>query len=148
MGRQTIRHRALANMMCSSQFRILLLFIGSRQAFNAWMITTGSRYSSARSNKLLRRHGSSPTIIDSIATSSPASPRPPPLDEAVDALNSLAQTTLALLSGDEESARSLAGCASRKRELVQKTFEKYDVSGSGTLCLEEAQALFVDLARS
>jgi ribonuclease Z len=68
--------------------------------------------------------------------------------ETLDALSSLAQTILALLSGDEREARSLCGTAARKRELVEKTFRAYDTCGSGTLSVEEARALFIDLSRS
>jgi len=85
--------------------------------------------------------------INTVDASSPlASSSPPP--EAVDALTSLAQTTLALLSGDEAAADSLSGGAAGKRELVRKTFAAYDVCESGTLSVDEARALFVDLARS
>jgi len=66
----------------------------------------------------------------------------------VDALSSLAQTILALLSGDEVEARTLCGTAARKRELVEKTFQAYDTCGSGMLSVDEARALFIDLSRS
>jgi len=66
----------------------------------------------------------------------------------VDALSSLAQTILALLAGDETSARTLCGSAAKKRELVQTTFRTYDRCGSGTLSVDEAQELCIDLSRS
>lgn len=89
---------------------------------------------------------SASTDTDTSTIASYASSSPPP--EAVDALASLAQTTLALISGDESTAESLSGGAAGKRELVQRTFAAYDVCESGTLSVEEARALFIDLARS
>jgi len=71
-----------------------------------------------------------------------------PSEESVNALSSLAQTILALLSGDEVEARSLCGTAAQKKELVEKAFNAYDTCESGTLSVEEAQALFIDLSRS
>mmetsp|Transcript_19833 Transcript_19833/g.42557 ORF Transcript_19833/g.42557 Transcript_19833/m.42557 type:complete len:596 (+) Transcript_19833:154-1941(+) len=68
--------------------------------------------------------------------------------EIQQALQSLASTTLALLSGDEDAASSLIGGASQKKHIVAKIFEGYDVCGSGTLSAGEARALFADLARS
>ena len=73
---------------------------------------------------------------------------PPPPPETVDALSSLAQTILALLSGDEDSAKALTGTAAEKRELIEQIFESYDACGSGTLSVEEAHSLFIDLSRS
>jgi len=70
----------------------------------------------------------------------------PPTPAAEQALASLAATTLALLAGDEEAAEALVG--SRKRQLIQQAFQAYDVCESGTLSVEEARALFVDLARN
>ena len=78
----------------------------------------------------------------------PSTQQQPPPEGAVDALTSLAQTTLALLSGDEEAADALSGGAAGKRDLVQRIFAAYDECGSGRLSVEEARALFVDLARS
>jgi ribonuclease Z len=72
----------------------------------------------------------------------------PETETVVDALSSLAQTILALLSGDEVEARTLCGTAARKRELVEKTFQAYDTCGSGMLSVDEARALFIDLSRS
>jgi len=72
----------------------------------------------------------------------------PSQENSVNALSSLAQTILALLAGDEEGARTLAGTASRKRELVEKAFGAYDTCGSGTLSVEEARTLFIDLSKS
>lgn len=63
-------------------------------------------------------------------------------------LQSLATTTLALLAGDEASASTLLGGAEKKRHVITKVFESYDVCSSGTLSVEEAQNLFVDLART
>lgn len=71
---------------------------------------------------------------------------PPP--DAEKALASLAATTLALLAGDEEAAEALAGGARGKQELIHQAFEAYDVCESGTLSIQEARALFVDLARN
>ncbi|KAL9190671.1 hypothetical protein ACHAXT_000377 [Thalassiosira profunda] len=68
--------------------------------------------------------------------------------EIQQSLQSLASTTLALLSGDEEAASSLLGGASHKKQIVTQVFEHYDVCESGTLSVEEARALFADLARS
>ncbi len=68
--------------------------------------------------------------------------------EIQNALQSLASTILALLAGDETSATSLLGGAARKRHVVTKIFQAYDVCESGTLSVEEAQRLFIDLARS
>ena len=85
-------------------------------------------------------------VTDVTAGESSSTQQPP--EGAVDALTSLAQTTLALLSGDEEAANALSGGAAGKRELVQRTFAAYDECGSGRLSVEEARALFVDLARS
>ena len=68
--------------------------------------------------------------------------------ELQQALQSLASTTLALLAGDENSASSLLGGASKKRNVVAQVFQAYDVCESGTLSIEEARRLFVDLARS
>ena len=84
--------------------------------------------------------------IESLSTTDTLAQQPP--EGAVDALTSLAQTTLALLSGDEEAANALSGGAAGKRDLVQRTFAAYDECGSGRLSVEEARALFVDLARS
>jgi ribonuclease Z len=112
-------------------------------------------------NTIRRRGGS---IIISTSTSSSSSigshaindPLPkassnedlPETETVVDALSSLAQTILALLSGDEVEARTLCGTAARKRELVEKTFQAYDTCGSGMLSVDEARALFIDLSRS
>jgi len=64
------------------------------------------------------------------------------------AVQNLASTTLALLSGDAEAAASLVGGALRKKSIVQDVFSSYDVCGSGTLSQEETKTLFSDLARS
>jgi len=68
--------------------------------------------------------------------------------ELQQAIQSLASTTLALLAGDETSASSLLGGASQKKLVVTRVFKAYDVCESGTLSVEEARKLFVDLARS
>lgn len=68
--------------------------------------------------------------------------------EIQQALQSLASTTLALLSGDEEAAKSLTGGANQKKKVITKVFSAYDVCESGTLSVEEARTLFVDLSRS
>mmetsp|Transcript_26506 Transcript_26506/g.63589 ORF Transcript_26506/g.63589 Transcript_26506/m.63589 type:complete len:590 (+) Transcript_26506:45-1814(+) len=73
---------------------------------------------------------------------SPSSP------EIQQSLQSLASITLALLSGDEDAASSLSGGANHKRHVVTQVFQAYDVCESGTLSVEEARALFADLARS
>lgn len=72
----------------------------------------------------------------------------PPSADAEQALASLAATTLALLAGDEEAAEALGGGAEQKKDLIGKAFQAYDVCESGTLSVEEARALFVDLARN
>jgi ribonuclease Z len=73
----------------------------------------------------------------------------PPTPAAEQALASLAAATLALLAGDEEAAEALTGgTAEHKRQLIQQAFQAYDVCESGTLSVEEARALFVDLARN
>ena len=64
------------------------------------------------------------------------------------AVQSLASTTLALLSGDAAAASSLVGGAMRKKSIVQEVFSSYDVCGSGTLSQEETKSLFSDLSRS
>ena len=69
-------------------------------------------------------------------------------EEIQHALQSLAATTLALLSGDEEAASSLAGGATQKKNVITQVFKAYDVCESGTLSVEEATTLFVDLSRS
>ena len=71
---------------------------------------------------------------------------PPP--GTVDALSSLAQTILALVSGDEAQARTLCWTASKKKELIEQIFNAYDTCESGTLSVEKARALFIDLSRS
>ena len=68
--------------------------------------------------------------------------------EIQQALQSLASTTLALLSGDEEAAKSLTGGANQKKKVITQVFSAYDVCESGTLSVEEARTLFVDLSRS
>ncbi|KAL7541558.1 hypothetical protein ACHAXR_011591 [Thalassiosira sp. AJA248-18] len=84
----------------------------------------------------------SPSSINQEEISPTSSP------EIQQALQSLASTTLALLSGDEDAASSLLGGASQKRHVVTQVFKAYDVCESGTLSVEEARTLFVDLARS
>ena len=71
---------------------------------------------------------------------------PPP--GTVTALSSLAQTILALVSGDEAQARTLCWTASKKKQLIEQIFNAYDTCESGTLSVEEARALFIDLSRS
>eukprot|EP00535_Pseudo-nitzschia_heimii_P005639 CAMPEP_0197191514 /NCGR_PEP_ID=MMETSP1423-20130617/23543_1 /TAXON_ID=476441 /ORGANISM="Pseudo-nitzschia heimii, Strain UNC1101" /LENGTH=611 /DNA_ID=CAMNT_0042644173 /DNA_START=75 /DNA_END=1911 /DNA_ORIENTATION=+ len=71
-----------------------------------------------------------------------------PSAETLDALSSLAQTILALLSGDEAQARALCGTAAEKLELIEKTFGAYDTCKSGTLSIDEARAFFIDLSKS
>ena len=73
-----------------------------------------------------------------------------PTPAAERALASLAATILALLAGDEEAADSLVvrDGKSHKKRLIRRAFRAYDVCGSGTLSVEEARALFVDLARN
>ena len=80
--------------------------------------------------------------IISPTTSSTSSP------QIQQALQSLASTTLALLSGDEDAASSLSGGAAHKKHIVTQVFQAYDVCESGTLSADEARALFADLARS
>jgi ribonuclease Z len=86
------------------------------------------------------------TPIHDELTILPTSPtRSPQIQQA---LQSLASTTLALLSGDEEAASSLAGGAVQKKHIITQVFQAYDVCESGTLSVDEARILFVDLARS
>eukprot|EP00579_Thalassiosira_antarctica_P018065 CAMPEP_0201938026 /NCGR_PEP_ID=MMETSP0903-20130614/40600_1 /ASSEMBLY_ACC=CAM_ASM_000552 /TAXON_ID=420261 /ORGANISM="Thalassiosira antarctica, Strain CCMP982" /LENGTH=597 /DNA_ID=CAMNT_0048479181 /DNA_START=44 /DNA_END=1837 /DNA_ORIENTATION=- len=85
------------------------------------------------------------TKIDVPINREEISPSSPEIEQA---LQSLASTTLALLSGDEDAASSLLGRASQKRHIVTQIFQAYDVCESGTLSVEEARALFADLARS
>jgi len=105
-------------------------------------------FSSSSSNNVAPQHIHHPTFeshpvkIETALTSSAPTP------EAERALASLAATTLALLSGDEEAAETLSGDAAQKRELIHQTFTAYDVCESGTLDAEEARSLFIDLARS
>ena len=73
--------------------------------------------------------------------------QPPPAD-IQQSLQSLASTTLSLLSGDENAAAHLLGGASQKRHVITNVFKAYDVCESGILSVEEARSLFVDLARS
>ena len=68
--------------------------------------------------------------------------------ELQSSLTTLATTTIALLAGDESSASALLGGATNKRHVISQVFGAYDVCQSGTLSVEEAQLLFVDLARS
>ena len=72
----------------------------------------------------------------------------PPPDDIQQSLQSLAATTLSLLSGDENAATHLLGGAQQKRHVVSNVFKAYDVCESGTLSMEEARTLFADLARS
>ena len=73
---------------------------------------------------------------------------PPPTADIQQSLQSLASTTLSLLSGDENAASHLLGGASQKRHVVSSVFKAYDVCESGTLSVDEARSLFVDLARN
>ncbi len=85
------------------------------------------------------------TNIDTPPTIPPTTPtRSPQIQQA---LQSLASTTLALLSGDEEAAGSLSGRAEQKKHIVTQVFQAYDVCESGTLSVDEARMLFADLAR-
>ncbi|KAL7428233.1 hypothetical protein ACHAXH_002906, partial [Discostella pseudostelligera] len=77
--------------------------------------------------------------------STPTTPASSP--QIQQALQSLASTTLALLSGDEDAASSLAGGAALKKHIVTQVFQAYDVCESGTLSVDEARTLFADLAR-
>ena len=72
----------------------------------------------------------------------------PPTADIQQSLQSLASTTLSLLSGDENAASHLLGGASQKRHVVSSVFKAYDVCESGTLSVDEARSLFVDLARN
>eukprot|EP00532_Pseudo-nitzschia_australis_P012814 CAMPEP_0168207412 /NCGR_PEP_ID=MMETSP0140_2-20121125/1495_1 /TAXON_ID=44445 /ORGANISM="Pseudo-nitzschia australis, Strain 10249 10 AB" /LENGTH=642 /DNA_ID=CAMNT_0008133689 /DNA_START=119 /DNA_END=2047 /DNA_ORIENTATION=- len=103
---------------------------------------------SSSSSPLVGEMPPSLSSLSSQSTSQSPSPSPPVPLETVDALTSLAQTILALLSGDEHSATTLTGGAAKKRKLIQQIFETYDTCGSGTLSVEEARSLFVDLSRS
>lgn len=64
------------------------------------------------------------------------------------AVTTLASTIIAMLAGDEISAVALGGGAAKKKQMIHSTFEAYDVCESGILSIEEAQALFTNLARS
>ena len=90
---------------------------------------------------------SAPTPIISIIEEQEQQP-PPTTADIQQSLQSLASTTLSLLSGDENAAAHLLGGASQKRHVVTNVFNAYDVCESGTLSVEEAQSLFADLARS
>ncbi|KAG7346227.1 beta-lactamase-like protein [Nitzschia inconspicua] len=121
-------------------------------------------FSTVLSNVLIRRsyftttHRSTKSTVDEIPRFHPtfvqnplvdvaaALASTPPTPAAEQALASLAAATLALLAGDEEAAEALTG--SSKQQLIQQAFQAYDVCDSGTLSVEEARALFVDLARN
>jgi ribonuclease Z len=68
--------------------------------------------------------------------------------QAEQAVASLAATTVALLAGNEQEALELSGGAANKRQMIHDAFRAYDVCESGTLSVEEAKALFTNLARS
>ena len=89
---------------------------------------------------------STPPPITSIKEELEQQPSPPA--DIQQSLQSLASTTLSLLSGDENAAAHLLGGASQKRHIITNVFKAYDVCESGTLSLEEARSLFADLARS
>mmetsp|Transcript_12420 Transcript_12420/g.19122 ORF Transcript_12420/g.19122 Transcript_12420/m.19122 type:complete len:528 (+) Transcript_12420:118-1701(+) len=101
----------------------------------AILISRSNSFSIARSRRKIR------ASINSL--SSTAAP-----SAAEEAISTLASTTVAMLAGDEQSAKSLAGDSSNKRKMIQDAFAAYDVCESGTLSVEEAQALFTNLARS
>ena len=69
-------------------------------------------------------------------------------DSTMEAVASLARTTVALLVGDEFAASALAGSTAQKRDTIKLAFAAFDACGSGTLSLEEGKALFATLARS
>ncbi|CAB9530004.1 nuclear ribonuclease [Seminavis robusta] len=119
-----------------------------RASFPVFSITTrlqGTKSDSSSSGSIPRTH---PTFESQpLEVASALLSKSPTLD-AEQALASLAATCLALLAGDEEAAEALTGGAERKRELIGKAFQAYDVCESGTLSVEEARALFVDLARN
>lgn len=89
---------------------------------------------------------STPPPVTSLKEELEQQPSPPA--DIQQSLQSLASTTLSLLSGDENAAAHLLGGASQKRHVVANVFKAYDVCESGTLSLEEARSLFADLARS
>ncbi|KAL7552099.1 hypothetical protein ACHAWF_015311 [Thalassiosira exigua] len=101
-----------------------------------------------------RARVSTPTRVDAPPEADAEETAPPPSSsstgssEIQGALQSLASTTLALLSGDEDAASHLLGGASSKRHVVSRVFRHYDVCESGMLSVEEARSLFADLARS
>ena len=105
-------------------------------------ITPIQRQYSNNNHVLLSTTSDTPTQDASSTTISNSSP------EIQTALQYLASTTLALLSGDEDAASSLSGGAAQKKEIVTQVFEAYDVCESGTLSVEEARELFADLSRS
>ena len=84
----------------------------------------------------------------SIITTPPPPSSTSSSEDVTRALQYLASTTLALLSGNEDAASSLSDGAARKKHVVSRVFQAYDDCGSGTLSAVEAQSLFVDLARS
>jgi ribonuclease Z len=107
--------------------------------------TTTLKSSTSSINGIPRTH---PTFDNSPLEVHRALASTAPSLDAERALASLAATTLALLAGDEEAADALTGGAEQKKELIHKAFRAYDVCESGTLSVQEARALFVDLARN
>ena len=111
---------------------------------HGWQVASAPRTTS----RLMNVHSTHPTFethpVDPATALSSTSPSP----DAEQALASLAATTLALLAGDEEAAEALSGGAERKRELIHQAFKAYDICESGRLSVDEARALFVDLARN
>ena len=105
-------------------------------------------FAPGRPNAIINRYRDN--VIRLFESSSPAvcAPLSPPPPGTVTALSSLAQTILCLLSGDEAQGRTLCWSAGRKRELIEEIFNSYDTCESGTLSVEEARALFIDLSRS
>jgi ribonuclease Z len=115
---------------CTTISKVLFLMICLSRS-SAFSITTPS---------------SSPTTLFSTTIVPP--PSPTSSEDVTQALQYLASTTLALLSGNEDAASSLSDGAAQKKHVVSRVFQAYDDCGSGTLSTIEAQSLFVDLARS
>jgi len=122
---------------CTNISKVFLLFIimicPSRSSAFSIMTTPSS---------------SSPTSLFSTTIAPPPPSSTSSSEDVTQALQYLASTTLALLSGNEDAASSLSDGAARKKHVVSRVFRAYDDCGSGTLSAVEAQSLFVDLARS
>ena len=156
---------------------VILCFLVSLGLVQGWLVSSSSRSSRSGTTRCplhpptTKRLSLSSTTVVATATKALAEPSDPPRThptfetqpvdiatalsstapsaETEQALATLAATILALLAGDEAAALALTGgSAEQKKNLIQKSFQAYDVCESGTLSVEEARALFVDLARN